>query len=236
MARTFDRNMFIMLLSIMIGAVIITFFIADLQFSSDRETLISQHSAEIDVMEQKNINFTTRFITSLGQLDRAREDRANGNYHFELALMWYTTALSETNETKMNSYRDIAIDNCSEAKIEYIVSQGNFGVSNQKFVQTKTYAHEMYFDLLDLYINLTASGSKLTSLRAEAVTYLQYLNENLTMSENGTVEFLENVTALQANFTIVMGYVGAEERVYGGIEEQIESEYNIEGFSEFREE
>jgi len=237
MAREFNRNMFIMLLSIMIGVVLITAFSADLLArTSTEERLDTKYSAEIGEIEQKNINFTTRFITSLGQLDMAREDRAGGNYNFDLAFIWYTTALSETNETKMESYKTKAISNCGEAVVNYTNSHGNFGVANQKFAQTKTFAHEMYYDLLDLYVDLTASGSKLTLLRTDATKYLQYLTENVTMNEFGMVVYLENVTELLTSFNMSMGGFAAEEAIYKEIEGQIETEYNIEGFSEFREE
>jgi len=236
MGREFNRNMFIMLLSIMVGVIIITFFIADLQARSDvTETLSTKHSAEIKTIEEKNINFTTRFITSLGQLDMSREDRATGNYHFQLGSNWYTSAITETNETEMFEYKTIGMDNCSKAEESFLLAAANFEVANIKFEQTKNYSHEIYYDLLDLYIDLTESGIRLTSLQANASNYLYLLIENITMNDFGQITFLENITELFGLFNTTMGLIAIETGIYGEIEEQVEREYNIEGFSEFRE-
>ena len=42
MARLFDRNMFIMLLTIMIGALLVTYFFADIVRRTEVESLESQ--------------------------------------------------------------------------------------------------------------------------------------------------------------------------------------------------
>ena len=60
MARELDRNMFIMLLSIMIAAIIITYFAADIVRRSEIEKL----TTEIETIEERNINFTDRFLKS----------------------------------------------------------------------------------------------------------------------------------------------------------------------------
>ena len=58
MAREFNRNMFIMLLAIMIGIIIITFFAADIIKRSEIETLQSEHTVEIKGIQSRNENFT----------------------------------------------------------------------------------------------------------------------------------------------------------------------------------
>ena len=81
--------MFIMLLAIMIGAIIITFFIADIVNRSKLETLTTEYEAEITTISSKSENFTSYFLKSSVVLDQAREDLSFGNYHFDLAFLWY---------------------------------------------------------------------------------------------------------------------------------------------------
>ena len=123
MVRLFDRNMFIMLLAIMIGAIIITYFIADIQNRSRIETLTIEHTAEIETIEGKNINFTNRFLKSSVLLDGAREDRAFGDYHFDLAFLWYNSALLEKNNGTMELYKTRCIENCTSAMPKYLYSR-----------------------------------------------------------------------------------------------------------------
>lgn len=234
MVRLFDKNIFIMLLSIMIGAVVITYFVADLQFSSDKEVLITQHTATISGIKEKNIDFTTYFIKSLGLLDMARVDRATGNYHFDLAFMWYTSALSETNNTKMELYKARIIDNCTNAMEKYDLSHDNFATANSFFNDTIAHIqYESYSDLLNLYVNLTDSGMQLTLLRNDASMYLKYLAENLTFV-GGEVLFSTNVSEILELFNTTQDLYGAMAQEYIEIEGQIEKEYDIEGFSEER--
>ena len=237
MAREFNKNIFIMLLSIMVGVIIITFFIADLQARSQvTEELTYKHTEEIKDLESKNINFTTRFINSLGLFDKAREDRAHGDYNFEVAFLWYTSALYETDNATFQSYKTRISTHCKDAIANYLNSSGNFLTAKQKFQKTKEYTHyDVYKNLLDLYVNLTASGYRLTSLRINASTYLTYLSENLTFSDNAVV-FEQNVTELYNLFNITMiAYTTELMDVYKEIEKDIESEYDIFGFIEDRE-
>ena len=126
MKRTFDRNIFIMMLSIMVGFIIITYFFADIVHQSQIQQLNTEHTTQIETIEQNNIYFTTSFLESSVLLDSAREDRAFGNYHFDLAQLFYTRALNEDNETKMNNYKADCLLNCSEALPEYFNSNQNF--------------------------------------------------------------------------------------------------------------
>ena len=94
MARLLDRNMFIMLLAIMIGFITVTYFIADIVNQSKMDDLTTAHNTEIVSIEKMNINFTNSFLESSVLLDTAREYRAFGNYHFDLASLFFTSALS----------------------------------------------------------------------------------------------------------------------------------------------
>jgi hypothetical protein len=235
MVREFDRNMFIMLLAVMIGVIVITYFAGDIVNSMHREELILKHTQEIETIESKNINFTTRFLDSMGDLDRARENRANGNYNFDLAFIWYTSALSEKNISNFELYKAWTIYNCDDAVYNYTLSNSNFGVAKTNFVKTKSFTHyEGYRNLLDLYVNLTESGERLTMLRINASLYLRNLADNLTITD-GTVGFSVNVSELLDLFNETQLIYQVELGIYNLLEEQIEKEYNILGFSEERE-
>ena len=209
MGKEFTRNMFVMLLSIMIGVIIITYFIGDIINRSKIDTLNAEHEEEIVTLKGQNENFTSHFLKSSGVLDQAREDRAFGNYHFDLGLLWYQSALSQKNITLLDLYKIRAIDNCTNAFPNYINSYYNFLESKDYFNETKAFiTYTKYLNLLDLYINLTDAGSRLTMLRYDATKYLMYLTENLTFNpETNNVTYLMNVTDLMMLFNGAMfGY------------------------------
>jgi hypothetical protein len=139
MAREFTKNMFIMLLSIMIGAVIVTYFIGDVVYQSSLRSLTTQHSVELEAIEEMNINFTDHFLKSSALLDSAREDRATGNYYFDLAFLWYQSALSGKNSSMMELYKNRTIDNCTSAVPQYQYSHDNFEIAKSYFSATKNY-------------------------------------------------------------------------------------------------
>jgi len=228
MARLFDRNMFIMLFAIMIGFITVTYFIADIVNQSKIDNLTTAHVIEMEAIEEMNINFTNSFLESSVLLDTAREYRAFGNYHFDLASLFFTSALSESNISIMKSYKNITIDNCTEAMPKYNISNLNFKTASSFFNNTKKYTeYSGYIKLLDLYIDLTESGARLTMLRYNASKYLKQLAENITVI-NGYVS-LDNVSGLMDLFNETMGIYGGELYIYDGYEEEID-EYDIEGF------
>jgi len=206
MARVFDRNIFIMLLAIMIGVIVITFFIADIVNRSTIETLTTEYETEITTISSKSENFTSYFLKSSVVLDQAREDLAFGNYHFDLAFLWYNSALSEIDSITLELYKTRAVDNCTIALPNYIYAHDNYQEAKSYFNDTKLFTnYELYLDILDIYISLTESGSNLSMLRYEASVYLKYLTENLTFDEiNNTVEYLINVTDLLIGFNFAM--------------------------------
>ena len=216
----------------MIGVVIITYFIADIQARTQIETLTLQHTEEIETIEGKNINFTNHFLKSSVLLDGAREDRAFGDYHFDLAFLWYTSALSERDNETMQLYKTRCIENCTYAMPNYLNSHGNFKVSMLSFINTKTFTtYDKYLEILDLYVKLTESGARLTMLRYNASLYLMYLAENLTMTEDG-VGYLTNVSGLLAAFEETMAQYDEELENYEDIKDEID-EYEF--FEEIRE-
>ena len=196
MVKEFDRNMFIMLLAIMIGVIIVTYFVADIMKNIEISKKEEQHKIELKTLKNENIQFTDHFLKSLSLLDSAREYRAYGGYHFDLAFLWYQNALSEKNSSTMNMYKNRVIDNCTLALPYYQWSHENFKLSKDSFNDTKNYTtYSKYQDLLNIYMNLSNSGAKITMLRYNATVYLRRLAENLTFY-NDTVIYTENVTEL----------------------------------------
>ena len=222
-----------MLLAIMIGAVIITYFVADVQGRSRIETLTIEHTEEIETIEGKNINFTNYFLKSSVLLDAAREDRAFGDYHFDLAFLWYNSALQERDNETMELYKTRCIENCTYAMPNYLNSHDNFKESMISFINTKTFTtYGKYLEILDLYVKLTESGTRLTMLRYNASLYLMYLAENLTMAEDGTITYKTNVSGLMGLFEETMEQYGEEVEEYNEIKDEID-EYEF--FEEIRE-
>jgi len=87
-ARVFDRNMLIMLVAIMVGAVVITYFVADIVSKSKIDTLTIEHIVEIQDVQSKNENFTDNFLQGSIMMDSAREVREVANLNFDFALFW----------------------------------------------------------------------------------------------------------------------------------------------------
>jgi len=196
MVRLFDRNMFIMMLAIMLGVIVITFFIADILKNSELKQIETKHDSQIKNLQIKNENFTSRFIRSNVILDQARENRATGNYHFDLGLIWYQSALSEKNYTYFESYKIRGVNNCTEAMPEFNKSYNNFLESQKYFIQTKlNTTNPKYIEVVDLYINLTNIGANLTKNQNKASQYLKILTENLIFNkQNNSVGYMKNLT------------------------------------------
>lgn len=233
MAREFNKNMFIMLMAIMIGVIIITFFVGDIVNRSKIDTLNAEHNVEITSIKGKSENFTSNFLRSSVILDQAREYRAFGNYHFDLAFLWFKSAISAKNSSNMELYKIRGIDNCTNAMPEYYNSYLNFGEARNYFNYTKLFTNYVkYLDILDIYVKLTNSGAKLTMLRYNASLYLKYLIENLTFDvNNNNVSYLGNVTGLLFLFDETMGGYEEELEIYEEYQEEID-EYEF--FDEIR--
>ncbi len=232
MARVFSRNLFIMLLAIMIGAILITFFVADIVNRSTIETLTTEYRAEISTISSKSENFTSYFLKSSVLLDQARGDLAFGNYHFDLAFLWYNSALAEKDNSTLQLYKTRGIDNCTSALPNYIYSNYNYQDSKSYFNETKLFTtYKLYLDILDLYICLTDSGSNLSILRYDATLYLMYLLENLTFDElTSGVVYMENVTDL------LMAFGSAVQAYNNELEQYNEYQGAIDEYEFFEEE
>jgi len=224
MARKFNKNMFVMLFAIMIGAIIVTYFAADIVNKTKIDTLTSRYEGEITSVKGKSENFTSRFLRSSVILDLSREDRSFGNYHFDLAFLWYQSALSEKNSTIMDTYKLRGIDNCTNAMPYYYNSNLNFNEANKFFKETKNHTEvEKYLDMLDLYVKLTKSGSTLTMLRYNASQYLMFLTENLTFNfETNNVTYLTNVSQNLAAFLAAVSAYQEEVENYDEIQDEID--------------
>jgi len=240
MHKEFNRNMMVMLVAIMAGVVIITFFTADIMRKTQSEeqisslnTQIESKTAEIKDVKERNINFTNHFLKSSSVLDMAREDRADGNYNFDYAFIMYTTALSEDNETNMNNYKSETVLNCDYSMYNYTNSNMNFKIAGSLYNTTKSFTvYNGYISLLDLYINLSNSGARLTMLRYNASRYLSMLAENITM-ENNTVTFIANMTVIEDMFDeLVNILIPQETGIYEELKKDIQ-EYDIEGFDPY---
>lgn len=187
MAREFTRNMFIMLAAIMIGAIIITFFVADIVNRSKIETLTYEHSVEIEDINSRNENFTNYFLQGSIMMDSAREDREVGNYYFDFALFWYNTALRNITET----YIQRCIFNCTEAMATYLTSYEHFDDSQPFFTMAMNFTEKStYLEVLGYYLSFAQAGKNITYLRYNASNYLRQAAENLSAMNMSNVAML----------------------------------------------
>ena len=221
MPKEFNKNMFIMLLSIMVGAVIITYFYADIERRSEIDTYkeeIKTITSEKEYITSQSKNFTDNFFKSLGSLDLSREYRSEGNTFFDLAA----------NINYPQKEYDRVIENCTEAMVQYIISYENFLDTKGYFNDTKAYTKafsgvdaETYIGIINLYIDLSQSGANLCMLRYNASKYLIYIAENLSLYGESA-----NITELFELYNITKDELYFEELfIYNGIKEEIENEY-----------
>ena len=180
MAREFNRNMFIMLISIMVGVIVITFFMADISRQSEVDELNKQHGIEVETITTEkeaaialSENLTDNFFKSLGSLDFSREYRAKGDSYFDnAAVICYP----------LKQYEEM-MKNCSLAIVEYELAYKEFLDSSDYFEDTKEYAPEgsKYYSIINLYIELTLSGANVCKLRYNTTNYLSQIAENLSL-------------------------------------------------------
>ena len=215
MAREFTRNMLIMLVSIMVGAVIITYFIADIINRSAIDTMTIQHNVEIGDINSRNENFTNYCLQGSIKMDSAREVREIANYYFDFALYWFNNALAASNKNLTTQ----CINNCTKAMGQYLTAYQNFGKSRPYFMTARNYTNKsQYLEVIGYYIGFSHAGQNITMLRYNASDYLRRAAENLSFGH------MENVTALMANFTNI------EQMVQGATETYNEFRYQIDGY------
>jgi hypothetical protein len=185
LVRIFDRNMFIMLLSIMIGAIIITYFVADIARRSEIESyqeLIQDITTEKNVFENKSKNFTDHIFKSLGSLDFSREYRSSADSYYDVAaLIWYPNG----------EYEKVVV-NCTSAMEDYLLGYENFLNTKSFFNDTIQYSTDVkYTSIINIYKKLSQSGANICLLGYNASKLLKELAENFSLYGNNT-----NVSAL----------------------------------------
>ena len=209
MAREFTRNMFIMLVSIMVGVGIITYFAADILNRTKIDTLTTAHIVEIEDINSKNENFTNYYLQGSIKIDSAREVRELGNYYFDFALFWFNNALRSTTERLINQ----CIDNCTQAMTSYLSSYQRFGESRPYFENAKNFTEKpRYLEVLGYYIGFSQAGERITLLRYNASSYLKQAAENLSLGNT-------------ANLTTLLDHFNLTEELYGG---------QVGGYNDFR--
>lgn len=212
-----------MLVSIMVGVVIITYFFADIINRSTIETMTIQHNVEIVDINSRNENFTNYCLQGCIKLDSAREVRETANYYFDFALYWFNNALATLNKNLTKQ----CIDNCTSAMSQYLTAHENFGKSKPYFETAKNYTNKSrYLEVIGYYIGFAIAGQNITMLRYNASDFLRRAAENLSFGHK------DNVTSLMANFTIIEQMVQVATQVYD------QFHYQIDGylfFSEIRE-
>jgi hypothetical protein len=226
--------MFIMLVAIMVGAIVITYFVADVMNKSKIETLTIEHDFEIQDVHSKSENFTDNFLQGSIIMDSAREIREVANLNFDFALFWFNDALAGANvwfnNKWINSTDNLTsrcIKNCTFAMIKYMASYNKFGESAPHFANAKNFTdRDRYIEVLGYYVAFSQAGQKITLLRYNASKFLKLAAENLSLGET------ENVTYLMQNYTIMeeLYLIGLGE--YEELKEQID-EYTF--FDEIRE-
>jgi hypothetical protein len=215
MAREFTRNMFIMLASIMVGVVIITFFIGDIFSQSRIDTINLQHVTEISDIKSRNENFTNFYLQGAVKIDSAREVREIANYYFDFALFWFNTALvnQSTNLTTL------CIDNCTNAMEKYLAAHDNFGKSKPYFINARNYTNNSrYLEVLGYYVSFADAGENITTLRYNASYYLKCAAENLSFGNMGLVDLL------MENFSFV------EQAYQEAVQKYQDYRYQIDGY------
>jgi hypothetical protein len=215
MVKIFDRNMFIMLFSIMLGVVIITYFSADILRRTEIEGYqeqIQTITTEKQIIEDMSKNLTDNFFKSIGSLDFSREYRAEGNTYFDFASkLWYP----------QEEYLKV-MDNCTQAMQSYLLAYENFLKTKSFFNDTMAFTYEAkYISIFGLYMDLSASGARLSMLRYNASKYLYDIAENKSLygEDVNITELFElfNLTGFQydlelQNYTGIMDDIGD---VYG---------------------
>jgi len=197
MARVFDKDIFVMMLSIMIGVIIITYFIADIMRNNQITEIEEKHIQEIEEIETKNINFTSKYLDSVVSNEKAKDYLANGKINFGVSKGFYGIILDENNETNFMNFRFYILDNCSGALSNFEKSYKNFLDSIKNFNESIEYSdYNLYIKLCRLYLNLSISGYELAYLSYNLSKYLMYLTENLSFLD-GNIVYDENFTALE---------------------------------------
>lgn len=220
-----NRNMVILFTIIFIIGIAATYLAVNSMKNADINKLtddINELENNIDIKEneiqslkEKGENFTYHLLKSMSIIDISRENRSNGNFHFDYAArIWYP----------QKEYQKI-IDNCTTAMTYYLSARKNFDLAKDYFAETKkTTTISSYKDILDLYIQLAHSGYSLSNLRYNASSDLTDIAQHLLneSSSGNTTELFElfNSTLMQYDMTYQQGFSQHQDIV-----DEIEEEY-----------
>lgn len=229
-----------MLVAIMIGVIIITYFVADIINKSKIETLTTEHIVEIQDVHSKNENFTDNFLQGSIMMDSAREVREVANLNFDFALFWFNNAQANAsvwfNNEWINTTKNLikkCIENCTDAMAKYLNSNNKFGESKPYFANAKNFTkHLRYIEVLGYYVNFSEAGQNITMLRYNASKFIKQAAENLSLAASSP-QNMENVTFLMENFQVMEQSYQTALGEYEDMKEQID-EYTF--FDEIREE
>jgi len=227
------KNLLIALMTIIIIICLIFYFFTYNRYNSEIEYLNKTYINEIKSIEEKNNNFNNIFLESLILEDSATRDRLHGNYYFDLARIYYNETLNQLDEIKMNEYKNMTKLNCEEAIKIYLISSQNYQISKTFFNKSKKFTDNInYLNLIDIYINLTNSGERLSILRYNASILLQKLSDNITFID-GSVD-QGNVTILLNLYYQNLTLYNQEILIYEDLLDKIE-EFDLFGFNPNRE-
>lgn len=233
MSLFYDKKNITIIIALIIIFCLITYFVSNTIHNSEIEKINKLHLTEIESIEEKNNKFNNIFLESLTLEDSATRDRLMGNYYFDLALFQYNLTLNEIDEKKMNDYKNMTKSNCNIAIETYYISSQNYMSSSIFFKNSIKYTENInYINLIELYINSTKSGEKLSMYRYNASILLKQLTENITYID-GSVD-QGNVTILLNQFYQNISNYDEELQIYETIQEDIE-EFDILGFNTDRE-
>ena len=206
--------MLIMLVSIMVGVVIITFFSADIIRRTQIETMQIEHKTEISSITSKNENFTNNFFQGITKLDSAREIREVGNYHFDFALFWYTNVRTNVSDVFVQN----CINNCTDAMTSYETAYSNFNISKPFFETAIGYTNQSkYIEVLGYYVTFAQSGKQISLLRYNASQFLKQAVENLSNGDMTNVSLL--MTLFNETEALYNGAMGGYSGSQGQIDE-----------------
>jgi len=191
MARLFDRNMFIIMIAIMMGVIVVTFFIADIVNQSKIDIINEEHIIEIGDINSKNEEFTKNFLQGSVILNDARENREEGNIYYFDAHFWYTNALVKASVYFVNNWVNATTEqlekcilNCEESMALYTESNLKFSESRPYFEKANTIElPKNYSTALGYYVNFSFTGERISLLRYNASYNLKKAAETLYVGD-----------------------------------------------------
>lgn len=233
MSLSYNRNNIIIIIALIIIFSLVTYFVSYSIHNSEIMNLNKLHLAELESLEEKNNNFNNIFLESLTLEDISTRDRILGNYYFDLALFLYNVTLEEIDEIKMNENKNKTVLNCDNAQSLFYISSQNYKSSSIFFNNSKKYTDNInYLKLIDLYIDSTKSGEKLSMYRYNTSILLRQLAENITYVDGSADQ--GNVTIILNLFYQNISNYNEELEIYEEIQDDIE-EFDLLGFNTNRE-